>query len=71
VTKGLDVLHKLELLETRKEGIFVMPKEVGRGNGCRVQIASLWRFGAWGCNLGECRVTGMVAAVAASHSRRS
>lgn len=28
VTSGLDVLHKLEGLETRKEGIFVMPKEV-------------------------------------------
>lgn len=26
VTKGIDVLHKLETLETRKEGIFVMPK---------------------------------------------
>jgi hypothetical protein len=24
----MDVLHKLESLETRKEGIFVMPKEV-------------------------------------------
>jgi len=28
VTSGMDVLHKLESLETRKEGIFVMPKEV-------------------------------------------
>ncbi|GBF92641.1 peptidyl-prolyl cis-trans isomerase [Raphidocelis subcapitata] len=27
ITKGLDVLHKLEGLETRREGIFVMPKE--------------------------------------------
>jgi len=27
VTAGMDVLHKLEGLETRKEGIFVMPKE--------------------------------------------
>lgn len=27
VTQGLDVLHKLEGLETRREGIFVMPKE--------------------------------------------
>jgi len=27
VTSGMDVLRKLETLETRKEGIFVMPKE--------------------------------------------
>eukprot|EP00775_Hariotina_reticulata_P003285 gene3285-3562_t len=27
VTSGMDVLHKLEALETRREGIFVMPKE--------------------------------------------
>jgi hypothetical protein len=28
ITSGMDVLRKLELLETRQEGIFVMPKEV-------------------------------------------
>jgi hypothetical protein len=27
VTQGMDVLHKLEGLETTKSGIFVMPKE--------------------------------------------
>jgi cyclophilin family peptidyl-prolyl cis-trans isomerase len=27
VTRGMDTLHKLEALETRREGIFVMPKE--------------------------------------------
>ena len=26
MTQGIDVLRKLETLETRKEGIFVMPK---------------------------------------------
>lgn len=31
VTSGMEVLHKLEALETRQEGIFVMPKEVGGG----------------------------------------
>ncbi len=28
VTKGMDVLHKLEELPTRREGIFVMPLQV-------------------------------------------
>ena len=27
VTRGMDVLHSLEALPTRKEGIFVMPLE--------------------------------------------
>ena len=27
VTEGMDVMHAMEAVETRKEGIFVMPKE--------------------------------------------
>ena len=30
VTKGMDILHKLESLPTKKEGMFVMPLKVRR-----------------------------------------